>query len=186
MKTIFAGLFLLLSLFSLQAQYQHHWKDDSTHSGNRPKMEKGAHKGPMFMQQGIKIEMVTPSSDKGNDVAYYVYDSLNRTLDTKLFSGTVKYVFGNSAEYLETKLISGTGNKYTATLEGWQEYKRAIVTLKSLDKTYTFSFAKPTNGSQTVQGHGGGHHHGGGQGHGNRQGLGSGMGGGESNSNSGY
>lgn len=176
MKLFFAPLLLLLSLFS-QAQQQHRWHDDSTgqHNGTRPQMEKGPHKGPTFSKEGVKVEMVLPSNNKGDIVSYYVYDSLNKAVDTKLFSGTVKYVFGTSAEYLEARLIASAGNKYTTTLEGWQEYKKAIVTLKTVDKTYTLSFFNPNNTNQAQQGSGG--HHGG-HGHGGRHGgMGPGMGG---------
>lgn len=139
-------------------------------------MEKGPHKGNMISKNGIKLEMVSPSGDKGNDVSYYLYDSLNKTVDAKLYTGSVKYVFGNASEYLEPKLIFSNGNKYIATLEGWQEYKKAIVTLKSVDKTYTFYFSNPNNMSQAQQGQGSGGHHGG-HGHGGHHG-GGGMGGG--------
>lgn len=171
MKAFFLCL-ALFTCFGLSAQPQRRWNGDTTHT-NRPKMEKGPHKGTMFAKEGIKVEMVPPSNDKGDVVIYYVYDSLNRTLDTKLFGGTVKYVFGTAAEYLEARLIASSGNKYTATLEGWQEYKKAIVTLKTLDKTYTFFFLNPNNMSQAQQGSGG--HHGG-HGHGGHHGGGSGTG----------
>jgi hypothetical protein len=173
----------------------HHRGDTTGRSGHvPPKMEKGPHKGKMMTKDGLKMEMVPPSNEKGNDVSYFLYDSLNKTVEAKSYTGTVKYVFGGPNEYLETKLSpSGASNQYVATLEGWQEYKKAIVTLKVGDKTYTFFFpgaVPPSQSSAGGGGHHGGHgghggHHGGGQGGGMDGGMG-GMGGGGQGSSSGY
>lgn len=134
----------------------------------------------MLSINGLKVEMVPPSGDKGNDVVYFLYDSLNKAVEATLYSGTVKYVFGGPNEYLETKLNPLTHNKYIATLEGWQEYKRAIVTLKADGKTYTFPFVNSTSFQQNQACQGNSRHHGHG-GHGGSYGGGNRMGGGLNN-----
>ncbi len=193
-KVISCICFAIFSLGHIQAQYHHgghgqHHQGDSTHrSFNPPKIEKGPNKGKMISKDGLKVEMVPPSNTKGDVVTYYVYDSLNKIVDAKTFAGTVKYIFGGPNEYLEAKLIpTGATNQYAATLEGWQEYKKAVVTLKANEKVSTFTFvnfvpSQTNNGSQGGHhggGHGGhgGHHGGGGGGGGNFGGGGMGMGG---------
>ena len=156
----------------------HHRRDSS--SAPRHRIEKGPKGGKMVTHNGIKLEMDVPSGKK-NDVSYYLYDSLTKPLSVQPYTGTVKYVFGGPYEYLETKLkLSGRENQFVATMEGWQEYKRAIATLKlPSGQSFLFVFPNEEHAPQSAQNaegqHHGGHHHGGGGGMGGGSG-GGGMG----------
>ena len=189
MRTLIYLLFFVLAGFTkVYSQYTHHHQksDSSANPGEHhlQKTEKGPNHGKIVLSNGVKVEMVTPSGKKKTEVMYYVYDSLSKPVDAKLYTGSVKYIFGNANQYLQVKLVpSGESNQYIATLEGWNEYKKAVVVLKANDKTYTFSFYNdvvPTQnqaGNSTGNGNQGGHHHGG---HGGGMG-GGGMGGGGMN-----
>jgi hypothetical protein len=183
-------LFIFTCLTSGYAQYNngtHHSTDSSGHKGEHPhlKTEKGPNHGRMIQNKGVKVEMVTPSNVKKFEVSYYVFDSLTNPLDAKAYTGTVKYIFGGANQYLQVKLVpSGKTNQYVATLEGWNEYKKAIVTLKANDQVYTFTYhnyVAPTDQSQTTNLGGQQHHRGGGGGGGGGGMNGGGMNGGGMN-----
>ena len=164
-KIAILSLFAFVGIVKASAQEKHHhgdWHTDSTQKGafGRPQFEDGPHKGKMGYSNGIKLEMVIPSNSKKVDVSYFLYDTLNKATDAKAYTGTVKYVFGGANEFLETKLAFGKeSNQYVATMEGWQEYKRAIVTIKSGEKTCVFYF--PNLIKPHPKGMQGGHHGGG-------------------------
>ncbi|HVD99750.1 MAG TPA: hypothetical protein VNB90_16190 [Cytophagaceae bacterium] len=140
-KRIFSLLIILLfSCVHLYAQKQQqkafasHYHQGDT-SQLLPKPEKGPNHGRMFKDKEMKIEMLTPSSQKKPEVSYFIFDTLNNPLEAKNFSGTVKYVFGGPNQYLEANLMpSGLANQYIARLEDWNEYKKAVVTLKQNGK----------------------------------------------------
>jgi hypothetical protein len=142
-------LLLVCVLTTLLSAYAQHpsrvEKDTSSRPGGElvQKPEKGPNKGKMMRSGELKVEMVTPGNLKKPEVMYYVYDSLNHMLDAKLFTGTVKYVFGGPNQYLQVKLLpvtSGKNNQYVATLEDWKDYKMAIVTMKGNGQAYNFVF----------------------------------------------
>ncbi len=169
---------LLLSLFTCitsgYAQYNnndnshHQHQDSSANLGEHPhqKTEKGPNHGKIVLNNGLTLEIVTPSNVKKFEVSYFIFDSLSNPLDAKLYTGTVKYIFGGANQYLQVKLVpSGKPNQYLATLEGWNEYKKAVVTLKANNQTYSFSFfnsVTPVDHSQTTNQGGQQHHRGGG------------------------
>jgi hypothetical protein len=153
-------------------------KDSSMHHNTfHPKAEKGPNHGKIFANNGLKVEMVPPSNLKKHEVSYYVYDTLTNPVEAKNYKGSVKYVFGGANQYIEVPLIpTGKNNQYVAALEDWNEYKKAIVTLKANGQIYSVTFYNNVHPPATPQskkvgggnGHqGGGHHggHGGGMGH---------------------
>jgi hypothetical protein len=185
-------LFIFTCITSGYAQYNgthHHPTDSSDHKEEHPhqKTEKGPNHGKMVQNKEVKVEMVTPSNVKKFEVSYYVFDSLTNPLDAKLYTGTVKYIFGGANQYLQVKLVpSGNVNQYVASLEGWNEYKKAIVTLKANGQVYTFTYhnyvAPTIDHSQTTNQGGQQHHRGGGGGGMGGNGMGGGgMGGGGMN-----
>jgi hypothetical protein len=154
-------LFLALFFTSISYAFAQHphghsgmHKDSSMHP--HPKYEKGPHHGKMFTNNDLKVEMVPPSNVKKHEVSYYVFDTLTNPLDAKNYKGSVKYVFGGPNQYIEVPLVpTGKENQYVAALEDWNEYKKAIVTLKANGKIYTVTFyntvhvpAKPTTGGK--------------------------------------
>ena len=181
--SLYSILLLFIVFTQVKAQQNRSsWDSDTTkRTFTRQETEKGPNKGKMVTGNGLKLEMVTPS--KGDDVSYFLYDSINRLVDAKLYKGTVKYIFGGANEFLEANLNStAVINKLIARLEGWGEYKRAVAVLKSGNKVYTFYFFN-TDTMPSGQGNGQGnqgHHgrgvHGGGAGR--QGGFGGGQGGG--------
>jgi hypothetical protein len=124
-------LFLSMSTIQMTVQAQYPFKDSSA---LLPKPEKGPNKGRMFSNNGLKIEMNTPSNTKKPEVSYFVYDSLSTPIEATQYTGTVKYVFGNINQYLEVKLVpKGKPNQSVTTLEAWNECKQIIVTIKTKD-----------------------------------------------------
>ena len=151
MRTIFFFcLILSFTVITSQAQRPSHHggypKDTSGRPGGEleQKPERGPNRGKMMRNGIMKVEMVTPTNIKKPEVFYYLYDSTNQAIDSKLYTGTVKYVFGGPNQYLQVKLVpavSGKNNQYSATLEDWKDYKQAIVTMKGNGREYQFVFA---------------------------------------------
>ena len=173
----FQFFFLLLALTCVTASYSQHYvhehRPDSSKHVPHQKPEKGPNHGKMLKHNGVNLEMVTPSNTKKHEVSYFLYDTLSNPIDAKTYTGTVKYVFGGPNQYIEVYLVpTGKSNQYVATLEDWNDFKRAIITLKADGKifsTYTFFNTIPVQSKQ-APGVGGGHtgqhgsHHGGGGG----------------------
>jgi hypothetical protein len=168
-------LFIFIGITSITAQYNGnpgHQRDSSHHKEFAQKPVKGPNHGRMLRSNTVKLEMVTPTNTKKTEVSYFVFDSLDNPLDAKNYTGIVKYIFGDPNQYIEVYLVpKGKNNQYMATLEDWNEYKKAIVTLKANGQTYRYVFFNAIS-TQTAQspsgngqhGHHGGHYGGGGGG----------------------